>query len=68
MRANTKPLGISHALAIFLSINAVGVSAIGGVQEPLGPTAANPKYKIACPDYKNYAMRQQYVHPMSQSL
>ncbi len=30
-------------------------------QEPLRPPIDPLKYRAACPDYKNYAMRPQYV-------
>jgi hypothetical protein len=30
-------------------------------QEPLKPPIDPTKYRAACPDYKNYAMRPQYV-------
>ena len=32
-----------------------------GTQEPLKAPIDPLKYKAACPDYKNYAMRQQYA-------
>lgn len=35
-----------------------------GEQEPLRPPIDPLKYKAACPDYKNYAMRPQYVNPI----
>jgi hypothetical protein len=56
------PLGLSVLLSC--------VSAqIGGIQQepmrvPLDPT----KYRAACPDYKNYAMRRQYVVPFQTVL
>jgi hypothetical protein len=34
-----------------------------GEQEPMRAPIDPLKYKAACPDYKNYAMRQQYVCP-----
>lgn len=40
----------------FLSASA-GVNA--QIQEPLNANIDPLKYKAACPDYKNYAMRQQ---------
>lgn len=30
-------------------------------QEPMGAAIDPLKYKAACPDYKNYAMRKQYA-------
>lgn len=57
-------LGVLSAL---VSVS-LGYEAAGGIQEPLHPPIDPTKYKAACPDYKNYAMRQQYVYPYQFSL
>jgi hypothetical protein len=58
MRASFSLLATS-ALFSATSVSA-GVNNAGD-QEPLRPAIDPLKYKAACPDYKNYAMRQQYV-------
>mgnify|MGYP003624088806 CR=1 FL=1 len=56
----TKPSSFVPGVLLFLSHVSAGVHNAGD-QEPLRPVIDPLKYKAACPDYKNYAMRQQYV-------
>lgn len=56
MKSHSKTLALFGALSALSSLVSASYD-VGGIQEPLiNPT----KYKAACPDYKNYAMRQ---HP-----
>jgi hypothetical protein len=46
--------------SLFLTSVSAGVDNAGD-QEPMRAAIDPLKYKAACPDYKNYAMRAQYV-------
>ena len=59
-----KPATASFSFGALLSL--ASVCAAEG-QEPLGQHIDPTKYRAACPDYKNYAMRQQYVHSLRQA-
>jgi len=48
------------ASALLLSSPVAGFNN-AGEQDPINPAIDPLKYKAACPDYKNYAMRPQYV-------
>ncbi|KAF2200098.1 hypothetical protein GQ43DRAFT_441905 [Delitschia confertaspora ATCC 74209] len=54
---NTMLFGTISLLYTFLASRPVGVYTID-IQEPLKLPFENTIYKAACPDYKNYAMRQ----------
>jgi hypothetical protein len=49
------------ALCALFSAASIAYDPVAGYQEPLGASIDPTKYKAACPDYKNYAMRQQYA-------
>lgn len=58
----SQPLVYINTLFILASCVLGGFyDADGGMQEPLGAGINPNKYKAACPDYKHYAMSQQYV-------
>jgi hypothetical protein len=59
------PIG---ALLTILSSVCAAYDPAEGYQEPLGADIDPTKYKAACPDYKNYAMRQQYVNTSIYSI
>jgi hypothetical protein len=49
-----------------LSLGALSVASAfdhGDLQEPLRAHIDPTKYRAACPDYKSYSMRQQYLRP-----
>lgn len=50
----------SLAALVFLASSCSGFN-LAGEQEPLRAPIDPTKYRAACPDYKNYAMRQQWV-------
>jgi hypothetical protein len=53
----------SLALGALLSLSPVSARADpDNMQEPMKAAIDPLKYKAACPDYKNYVTRQQYVH------
>ncbi|KAF2265743.1 hypothetical protein CC78DRAFT_532118 [Lojkania enalia] len=58
MKSRTSALGYLATLYVFLSSASAAIDPAGGIQEPLRPVIDPTKYKAACPDYKNYAMRQ----------
>jgi hypothetical protein len=60
MKANSTSLSLGLC-SLFLSASATEY--VGGNQEPLRAPIDPTKYRAACPDYKSYAMRQQYVMP-----
>jgi hypothetical protein len=58
MKSWTHPVSSLGLLCAGFSCVSAAYDPVGGIQEPM----IDPiKYKAACPDYKNYAMRQQYV-------
>jgi hypothetical protein len=54
---------VAGASLLFSSVTS-GAKNVEG-QEPIGAAIDPLKYKAACPDYKNYAMRKQYVRQPS---
>jgi hypothetical protein len=60
MEFRTNLFGALYVASIILSYGHARADAVGGSQEPLREPLSAAKYKAACPDYKNYAMRQ---HP-----
>lgn len=58
MRAPTSSFVTGASL--FLTWVSAGVDNVGD-QEPIRAAIDPLKFKAACPDYKNYAMRPQYV-------
>jgi hypothetical protein len=46
---------------VLLSSSIVAASYDDGIQEPLRNIIDPNKYRAACPDYKQYSMRPQYV-------
>jgi len=61
-----KTIGASLSLglcALFVSVSASEYA--GADQEPLRTPIDPLKFRAACPDYKSYSMRQQYVDALT---
>lgn len=54
-------LTLSLGTQLTLRLVSAGTQNVGADQEPLKHQIDPTKYKAACPDYKHYAMGQQYV-------
>ena len=56
-----KSLLLPLSLAAVLPSSLVAATYDEGIQEPLRNAVDPNKYRAACPDYKQYSMRPQYV-------
>jgi hypothetical protein len=58
----------AYSLGLCALLSSVSASEYAGAeQEPLRAPIDPVKYKAACPDYKSYSMRQQYVNALVES-
>jgi hypothetical protein len=59
MKSTSQAFVRRSAIFTLIALVSAAYDPAAGFQEPLGAAIDPTRYKAACPDYKNYAMRAQ---------